>query len=266
MRMHYLLTGLLLGLAITACGGGGGSTQGTDTSSTGSGSPSNASPGGIWEGVTAAGEEIFGLVTEQGEFHFIGDFFGDQLTHYFGTLEVSGEQITADFTGITDVFSAFPDGSRSGTGTLSGTVRARDSLSAQSEFATRSLTNSIPLELRYNDIYERDSSLQIISGTYQEDPDDGTLTIDSQGRAFLQDPVTHCVIDGEVGIIDTDYNAYQVEFSYSSCTGPAAALNGAMFNGIATLYEDERATYLIVGATATINGEVVSGVYAFDRL
>lgn len=143
---------------IAACGGGGG----------GASTPPNtrvdASPGGVWSGIdSVSGQQMLGLVTEQGEFHFIR---ADDV-QYTGTATTSNNSISATLVGVTPAGYVFPDGSNSGTGTVSGIIQERQSISATVTFTTTTgLSDTGTVSLSYHPLYGRDSSLPTIAGNY----------------------------------------------------------------------------------------------------
>src|SRR5512138_342568 len=132
--MVRVMSVLAIAVTLAACGGGGGGGgSGAGTGPQSSPPPvQNASPGGIWHGTLSTGEEVLGLVTESGEFHFITDTF----TQYFGTVETTGTSASGQFTGYTNVGYVFEDGSTRGSGTLAGTLQARSTFTATTSFRT----------------------------------------------------------------------------------------------------------------------------------
>gem|GEM_PF-1658379 len=241
-------------------GGSGGNDGG---SSGGPGTPTNASPGGIWEGQTSTGQLILGLATESGEFHFIT---GDGV-QYFGTVTTSGNTASASYTGVTAFGTVFQDGSSFGTGTLTGSIEQRSSLIGTTSFTTeKGMVIPGTIALTYNPVYERDSSLPTIAGNFRQDETNYVLSINSDGVAFLQDPDSGCTVNGTVSIIDAEYNAYRVEYTYQNCTGIDAVLNGLEFTGLATLYPVEDRELLILAASSTSGSTLLSAVMLFERM
>lgn len=121
-------------LALTACGGGGGGSSSPAPAAAPAPPPvvKNASPGGIWKGTTSGGQVLVGLVTEFGEFTFLQD----DGVQYFCNMTVSGNVVSAGFTGVTQVGTAFPNGSTSGTGSLTATIAERSTLAGSINFTT----------------------------------------------------------------------------------------------------------------------------------
>jgi hypothetical protein len=230
---------------LASCGGGGSSSSGS-TSSAPPPPVTNASPGGIWRGTDSiSGLQIVGLVDESGEFQFIRS----DNVQYVGTASVSVNSISANFEGFTQLGTVFADNSNHGTGAVTGTVQARSSLSLTTQFKTDAGTStSGTLNLTFDALYNRASSLSTLSGNYSSG--NVVVTLSSNGSIFSQDPTTGCVVNGTVSIINATYNAYKVQFSYASCTGQSAALNGLQFSGLATLDNTQSPEHAIVGVTA----------------
>jgi hypothetical protein len=217
---------VILGLAFVAgCGGGGG----------GGGTPilQNAAVGGAWFGTLATGEDVVGIAAETGEFHLVNAVTGEQ---YFGTVTANGTAISGQFTGYTAPGFTFADGTTRGTGSLTGAVVARTSMTAATSFTTSAGTpDNNTVTLAYDATYERDSSLAVLAGTFVDFATDAVADIDVNGALFMQDPTSNCVINGTFSIIDPQFNAYRLQYTYSSCAGADAALNGVTFRGLAVL-------------------------------
>lgn len=231
-----------LSFALTACGGGGGGGTPTITPPV-----VNQSVGGIWEGQDQAGDEIVGLVTEDGRFHFI-DLFGQG----FGTASVTnGNQVSASYTYVADLGTTFSDGSTSASCTLSGTVVERQSLTVNSQCtSTAGNTTQMSVTLTYNPLYNRDASLATIAGLYDDLGD--VLTVSNDGVLFEQSASDGCVLNGQLSVVNSAYNAYDVQFSISSCGAGLATLNGTTWSGIATLDNTSAPEALIFGVVGDI--------------
>lgn len=259
IRMKYSAVVLSLAALLTGCGGGGG---GGGSQSSAPPPVNNASPGGVWEGTLGSGEQILGLVTESGDFHFITE----DGTQYFGTVNTNANNASAQFTGYTAAGFVFEDGTTRGTGSLTGTVQARSTFSANSTFTTsagNTISNSI--SLTYNNLYERDSSLATLAGNFRDVVTGTILNINSSGQAFAQNAANGCVLNGTASIIDAQFNAYRVEYSYSSCQGADAILNGTTLRGLATLNNSVTPEELLVGAQALIGSTGLSVVELLER-
>lgn len=247
-------------LCAAACGGGGGGSSGSIAPPP---PPPSASAGGVWEGTeSVTGLEVVGLVSETGELHFIRE----DGTQYSGTAGVSGNSVNANLTGYTAPGFVFEDGSTSGTGSFSGTVQERSTLTGTTSFRTsRGTQTSGTLSLRYNSLYERDSSLATIAGNFRELFEGFVVSVNANGTVFAQDPASGCVVNGTVTVIDARFNVYRVQYGYSSCTGLDAMLNGTTFRGLATLDSTASPEGLIVMATGAAGSANVSIVWLFQR-
>ena len=242
---------LTIGL-LSACGGG--------SSGSGSSTPPpvvNQSLGGIWQTqytVTSGantGDTINGLAlaTEQGDFVTISKNANNGCASVgFGQGGVSGTsvsgtanwviQFTTTITGTTiqgaAAFCVEPDGSTGGTTALTGTVAQRATLTLTETDTTAAGTvyPATTTTWTYNSLYALTPSLSLIAGNYTDGSD--TLTISADGAIFEQDPTTGCVVNGQVTIPNSSYNAYSFSVNYANCTGANAALNGTMAIGLAT--------------------------------
>jgi hypothetical protein len=247
-----------LGLLIAGCGGGGGG---------GGGPVADAAVGGLWYGTTViSGQgtyQLLGMVAEDGT----AFFFQEDGRMYWGTIHSSGNDISAQVTGAGLFGVPLWDGSASGTGSITGTISPRRSISATSVFTTILGSGSTGrISLAYDASYDDDSSLQSIAGNYVDALGlfAGVLNVASNGTVFLQDPSTGCVVNGQVSIIDPAYNAYRIDLAYSSCTGVNATLNGATFTGLAAY--DAASAEAVAFVQGTVAGTPTPNVFIFDRV
>ncbi len=242
---------------MTACGGGGGSTQPPPP-------VVNDSPGGIWFGIDSDGGVVSIFVTETGRFQFLTEFFYTGS----GILSVSnGNDVTGNFQLVTQIYGpSFPDGTTLADCTLSGTVTERQTMSIIVNCTTTAgLQDQITVTpLDYLPIYERDSSLATIAGMYM----DFTVVIDigADGTIFAQDAFTGCITNGQVSIIDPDFNVYDFQFGYSNCIGPDAFLNGSSFVGIAILDDTFPPEVLDAPAIGDVGGTLLAWATFGERL
>jgi len=231
---------LLCAAIISGCGGGGGV-----------GAPQvpvvNQSPGGIWSGTDpVSGLKVVGLVDEIGDFHFIRS----DGVQYVGTAMVAGDAVSANFAGYAPFGSTFPDKSSTGAGTLTGTLQPRSSLNGSVKFTTDAKTfSSGAISLTFDSLYNTGSSLTAVSGNYTDPITGDTVSVSSAGIIFSQDATTGCVINGNVSIINSVYDAYAVTFAYANCTGQAATLNGVKFSGLGTLNTKVKPVQAIIGVS-----------------
>jgi hypothetical protein len=243
-------------LLLVACGGGGGDGP----------KVSNAAVGGLWQGqVTISGQgeyELMGVIAEDGR----GYFLQEDGVMYWGTVKSSGNKITSTMTGAGIYALPLWDGSSSGTGSLEGTIQARASIAASSDFTTAlGARTTATISVSYAVLYDDDSSLASIAGSYADFVGiySGILNISSSGDLFLQDPDSGCVMNGTFAIINPAFNAYDVQLSYASCTGEFADLNGVTFSGLAVYDKDWEELYLFTHGT--VGGAPYAMLYDFYR-
>ena len=246
----------VLGLTyvLLACGGGGGGT---------SIAPTDSSPGGLWQGTITAGgatQQLFGLIAEDGRFHF----FQEDGVQYFGTLGVTGNQLTASFSGAPFEGTTFADGSIKGTGTLSGTIQQRSKITISATFTTANSTvTNATATVSYSADYDVDSAVATISGNFTNavTPGTDTLSITTAGVFSYNDAaVTGCMANGTISIIDARFNLYAVEFTYAnpSCTGGLSTRNGVQFTGLATIDKTQNPSLMVLAVHGTVNGDPVA--------
>jgi hypothetical protein len=262
---------------LSACGGGG-----IESGTSGS-TATSQSAGGIWStqytvtSGTNTGDVVDaeGIITENGQYFVVSKNTNNGCAVLgFGQLSVDGANISgneaaaivqyATIPGVTPN-CVYPDGSSSGTASITGTVSQRTSLSI-TEMGTTSLGTTLPTDTTtwtFSDLYMNPSSLATIAGNYS----DGsvTLNINGSGVVFEQD-ANGCVINGQVSTINTSYNAYAVQISVSNCTGADAALNGASFSGLATLDTNTSPATLLAGVNGNVGGEPYALFYEFPKM
>ena len=227
---------LLTAVAVAACGGGG---EGRMLAI------QNASPGGIWKGTDPiSGLSVTGVITESGQLQFIRS---DGVV-YYGSVTTSGNNLSGTYTGVAPAGTTFADGSTYGTGTVSGTVQARQTLSGTLSFTTANGgAKSGSGTFAFDSLYNSGSSLAAIAGNYTDAADNAVVNVNSNGVVFSQSPVTGCVINGQVSIINASYDAYSVSYSFASCQGAAAYLNGTTATGLGVLDTTMNPVTAIIG-------------------
>jgi hypothetical protein len=238
--------------ALAACGNGESRLSGPPPSAP----PADQSVGGIWEGVDSDAMTIVGLSTESGRIRFINETWRQGV----GTAVVDDTSVTIGYTLVPRFDAVLSGGSQSAQCVATGTVHERQSLDLTTDCTTESDTvSSSSVTLTYNGLYDRDSSLTAIAGTY--DDFGSILTIDSNGLLFEQNAATGCVLNGQIGLIDGDYNVYDMAFDISACRGVREIFNGSTFTGLATLDNSGNPEVLFAGLTGTVEGVVVSRVF-----
>ena len=253
--LRYGLLYLLFAVFLAACGGGGGGGGGPPP-------PVDQAIGGIWEGTDSGGTVIIALVTESGQLHWLAET-GEQG---FGTGSVNGSAATFNYTLVSTLGFTFPDGSTSATCTGSGTIQQRQTLAVAGTCTTTLGTvSSDSASFVYNSLYDLDSALSVVAGNYD---DEGLVfNVNANGVIFEQEPITGCVTNGQITIIDPNFNAYDVSMSFSSCVAPFDLLNGSTFTGLA-VYDNTAPPpdELVIGVTGAVLGVTFAIPIALDRI
>lgn len=243
---------------LAACGG-----------SSGGGGNNNPPPpqadealGGIWFGVDSDGHRILVLSTDSGRVHWVDLANGEQGV---GTGSVNGTAVTFNYTYVARLGSTLTDGSPSATCIATGTIQERQSLSVTTDCTTSlggSSSNSV--SMTYDARYDIDSSLAMVAGNY--DHFGVVLNVSASGEVFEQDPATGCVVNGQVTVIDAEFNAYDVSITYSNCVGSSANFNGATFTGLWTLDIAGPATVVITSMTGAVDGVTYAVGYSMPQI
>jgi hypothetical protein len=245
MKRAFTMSILML---TAACGGGGGKGHGQTTP--------NADPGGIWKGTdTLTGLSLDGVITEAGTARFIRS----DGAQFIGTATTSGNNIAGTYVGYLPSGSTFADGSTHGSGTLSGTLTAGQTATVTFNFTTaNNSTSTETITFTFGKLYDTGSSLSAIAGNYTDPSTGDTVSVNASGVVFSQDPMTGCVINGTVAIINASYDVYDVTYSFASCTGSAAFLNGTTATGLGVLDTSVTPTEAIIGVSDTGAGYILT--------
>ncbi len=222
-------------------------------------SNANASPGGIWQGTDPiSGLAIFGVIAENGELQF----FRSDGAQYSGAVTTSGDAISGSFEGVLRTGGVFADGSNHGNGTITGTIQPRQAIAATIGFLTAGGTlSSGTTSVSFNALYASGSSLAAIAGSYLDPSTNATVDVSSSGALSAHDPNTGCAISGQVSIIDSLYDAYQLRYSFSGCLGNAASLNGTTAIGLGVLDTTVNPVVAYIGGGNSGAIYVLSGAY-----
>lgn len=236
---YFQFAVLVLSASILGCGGGGGGGN--------SNTPAVATnAGGIWIGTSSGGGltiQIQGVIAENNE----GRFIDENGTQYIIT-SISGNDgdIRINFNAYAQFGYVFLNGSTSGTGNITGTVRERSSFSGNFSFSTG---ESGTVSFTYDTLYDRDSSLAKLSGQWNESY--GIMTVDPDGSFFEQDSFG-CVYSGQASIINTDYNAYRLTMTVSNCGGSNGSYSGLGILADLNVANDEDLFILQMNSNALI--------------
>jgi hypothetical protein len=253
-KIRSLLLGMATALTIAACHVG--------ALAPGSGDSNPVTPEfaaeGLWTGTDAVGlETVTGIVDSNGKAVFIRS---DGL-EFTGTLGLSGSTVAAGIDGYANYGSTFSDGTTYGVGTLNGTVTASESLNLTLQFNTSGSTAyDSTWNLSFLTLSTSGATLAKISGTYTDTVTGASVSISSDGAISAQSAGsgwTDCVLTGTVTVPDANYDVYDVSFTYASCSGDWATLNGVAFSGLALLNSNNSPNQIIMAAA----GDNGSGDY-----
>ena len=266
---------LVAGLAcivLAGCGGGG-SDGGSPIGGGGPTSPPPAppptlSPGGAWFGVQRFENDpplfLEGAVTEDGRFHFLRE----DGVQFVGEMSVQGSSASGSYRAALPFGESWADGSNTSSGSVSLTIAERESLSGTFTFQTGGGTSgSGTVELDFDPIYERPSSLAIVAGNYTRADAPGTdsVNVNSNGELFFQEIFSTCIANGQVSVIDSRFNLYDIEYTYANCTGQDAILNGVTVSGIGGLDNTVSPELFIAGLVGTVSGVDVAAIFFYQR-
>ena len=245
--------------ALGGCNTGDLPTLGSSSSSpSSSSSGGNASAAGIWTGVdSASGMAMTAFIDSSGN----ADFILANGVQYTGTVQVAGTNVAISVEGYPQFGSQFSDTSTYGVGTFNGTVSTGSSLTGTLSFTTSDNTMSTSdWSLTFSSLYDTASPLSAVSGTYTEsssavsaglDPLAGaTVTISSSGALSGHSPTTGCALNGTLTNSNPSNDLFTVSYTYESCTGSYAGLNGVQFTGLADNDPNSSPAQVVIGATA----------------
>ncbi len=246
VTLRGLMVAAVLGaaLALGGCTGTDGSTSGMTTTT-------DASATGIWGGTdSATGLSVIGYVNSAGD----AVFMRADGAQYAGPTQVSGETLVAAVVGYADFGNQFSDGSTYGLGTLEGTVTTAGTMTLTLRFTTNNGTAlSGSWSLSFDSIATSGSSLGAVNASYTDANGVAAISINAAGVMTGQDG-NGCVLSGSIGVSDGTYDVYQVTFTFESCTGNYAVLNGVQFTGLAALDSTNspaQLTIAVAGASTT---------------
>jgi hypothetical protein len=228
----------------------------------------NQSVGGIWDGqvtdLSGASAASLTIVAEDGRYFTITKINNACEIIDVGTMTANGSTITANntvsleypATALSGQTCGLSDGSSWTTsGTLSGTVVQRSSITLMARASDGTALPSTEVQLTFDNRYDQPSSLAAIAGNWTFS-NGIILSINADGVEFFQDPVSGCVLNGQVSIINANYNIYSESFTYSNCTGTAATLNGPTMSGLMALDNAASPHLLYLGPATSASGTI----------
>jgi hypothetical protein len=250
-RLRVELCGIAVATLLIAGCNGGSSLSGSDSS----GTTTTQSAAGLWSGTdSASGLTMVAVINSTGQ----ADFIRSDGTQFVGTVQVSGGNIASSLGVYVDFGSDFADGSTHGLGTLSGTVTSGGTLTGNVSYTTDAGTAvSSVWSLTYDTLSTTAASLSSISGSYTDGTTGAAVSISGAGQMTSQDSNTGCVLNGTISATTGGVDAYLVTYTYESCGGTAAVLNGVAFSGLAVYDPNVSPAQLIIG----VSGQSSSAYY-----
>ena len=218
-------------------------------------------PSGIWTGTDAAGREVLLLGAGDGNFRYV-DGARNQAAGYLPPRA----QVAGNFDLMASLGQSFADGSTRATCSFTSSLVERVSIDMTPVCTTTGgLEFSETLQLVFDPLYDRNSSLETIAGTFQTAAG-GVLSIAADGLLFAQDADTGCVLNGRIGIYSPSFNIYDVTLGYDNCTGADAVLNGSVFVGFAVLDDAALPETLVLATIGDVQSVAASWFERAARL
>ncbi|UCG74255.1 MAG: hypothetical protein JSV45_07770 [Chromatiales bacterium] len=194
---------------------------------------SSRSAAGIWTGTITSDLDLIpvsttAIIAENGVARF-AVIDGTQLA---GTADVSGNFLDSMFDGFAADGDLFPDGTTFGSVLIRGLVDTAVSLA----LSYQGVGDTGSLSLAYDAVYENGSSFATVADDWSFDDGAGdTVDINIAANGDISGSDSDgCTYGGSVSLIDTNFNAYQVDLTLSGCadagdfSGLAAVLDGAV--------------------------------------
>lgn len=235
--------------ALSACGGGGGSSNPASDVPI-----PDAAVGGIWVGTTTdnvSNEPQFflGVSTDDGRFRFLS---AETLGQFVGTFDTAGTSLTGTGVGIAPVGSTWLDNSTTIDIAVTGTISERASLSGNWSGGTGEAGT---FSFVYDSLYESGSDFSTVAGAWvsldEFDNPVGSITIDAAGRMDAQD-AAGCLYSGDLAIINSSYNAYDLDLVVSNCGNFNGTYSGlavvadTVETGDTLIYSVDNSTWFII--------------------
>jgi len=225
MRKLSTITFLFVFLPVLLCSCGGGSSSGDGGAPQSENLTQSISSNGIWEGTfTESGYGTFdaiGLLYD-GRIIAISESAG---IIYDGSCSIDGDKMTGTVT------SYEIDGGVIATANLSATITEKSQITGT--FSTSYGSNG-SLSLAYDSLYERDSSLDLVAGSWASHDPGYSVFIDiGDSGVFGGVDSDGGLMAGSINILEPEYNIYSVTLNLSN----SGALNGN-YTGFAILCDD----------------------------
>ena len=270
--LRRFLGGLCLlivgGALLSACGGGGSSTPAPVATQSGV---------GVWQSsyvVTSGantGNTIKGLVLISPTQTFYAASINQSngcAGVAFGQAAVTGSSLTGAINSYVVTYStlpgvnvncAFPDGTTSASGTISGTVFTGQTLVVTDTGTTsRGLAlGSTTTTMTWSPLNAIAPSLALASGNYTpSNSSASTMSIASNGAISTFATASGCTGTGQLSIPSATNNIYNISIVLSGCSQAYAILNGVTLSGLATYDNTVTPNQLNLGMSARVNGQV----------
>ena len=250
---------VLVANCLLACGGGSGDSNRLIVVP----EVRNDVPGGIWTGTDSDDNSIVAFADDDGAFYIVSGDFAESS----GLLTISNRQTVSGIMFLAQkVGTNFPGLDPLTDCSLSGTLIEHESLTldvkCRLEASQQVLTT---LTLKLDARYERGSSLATTAGVFDYEFANA-LNIATDGAIFGQDSTSGCISNGVISLINTLYNLYRIELSFSNCSGQDGILNGEFFAGLAVLDGTVDPEQLIIALSGDVDGTNVSFVSYASRL
>ena len=212
-------------------------------------------------GTDAADRDVLLLVLADGNFRFIDGAHNQAAGYLPPQSQVSG---TIDL--VAPFGQPFADGSTLADCSFTSSLVERVSIDLTlSCRTTGGQAFSETLTLGFDPLYDRDSSLAAVAGTYEVTAG-SVLSVAEDGLLFSQDATTSCVVNGRISTVSPSFNIYYVTLGYESCTGPEAALNGSLFDGFAALDDTTTPEALVMALIGDVGDTAASLFERAERL
>ena len=218
----------------------------------------NLNLGGVWtvapgDGAPNGINSGFLMTSPTGPFFYIS--YANNCTGiYYGTLSIKGPgpySVKGNGSFSPDPWSANVGACRvSELTTFNGTLTPGDTL--QLAGAGTAAFGWVFDSAWYNqlsavDLIEGNWSAQVLGDTI-------TFTVNADGSVYMQSPLDNCVLQGQTQLINAGFNLYSFSFTYSSCVGGDAELNGRAGSGLITLDTGTNPLDLVMGLEIPMPG------------
>lgn len=202
--------------------------------------------GGGWVIPEAPPDQRIGGVWDSARFVIVADEGGDILWYDPVLQTVGSGNAIVDDTAVASSFTLYstvvPDplpagyDGRIAVCSLTGTLAERDTMTVSVECTKPDGAEFLTLDsvaMTYASVYERGSSLEMITGMYQVGAE--VFDVAADGMVFMQEAATACVTTGQIAVTDPPFNLYEVSLTISNCVGPFVPRNGTLFSGFVVL-------------------------------